>query len=43
MNKKKLQIARNKIDQLDNEIYEVEDDPIKSMYDKETKKAFLVA
>jgi len=26
-----------------NEIYEVEDDPIMSMYDKETKKAFLVA
>ena len=26
-----------------NEIYEVEDDPIISMYDKETKKAFLVA
>ena len=26
-----------------NEIYEVEDDPIMSMYNKETKKAFLVA
>ena len=26
-----------------NEIYEVEDDPIMSMYDKEAKKAFLVA
>jgi len=26
-----------------NEIYEVEDNPIMSMYDKETKKAFLVA
>ena len=26
-----------------NEIYEVDDDPIMSMYDKETKKAFLVA
>jgi len=26
-----------------NEIYEVEDSPIMSMYDKETKKAFLVA
>ena len=26
-----------------NEIYEVEDDPIMSMYDKETTKAFLVA
>jgi len=26
-----------------NEIYEVEDDPMMSMYDKETKKAFLVA
>ena len=26
-----------------NEIYEVEDDPIMSMYDKETKKVFLVA
>ena len=26
-----------------NEIYEVEDDPIMSMYDQETKKAFLVA
>jgi len=26
-----------------NEIYEVEDDPIMSMYSKETKKAFLVA
>ncbi len=26
-----------------NEIYEVEDDPIMSMYDKETKKMFLVA
>ena len=26
-----------------NDIYEVEDDPIMSMYDKETKKVFLVA
>jgi len=26
-----------------NEIYEVDDDPIMSMYDKETRKAFLVA